>query len=147
MCPSLSWESRDVCPSLSWESRGVCPSLSWESRGVCPSLSWESRDVCPSLSWESRGVCPSLSWESSDVCPSHFSNIHAVPESQGGLSLTRRGDFNAGSHINAFFRVHCKSSAPLGAASEVKALMAEKRHVTYFCKSHDTLPLPRWWYL
>ena len=58
-----------------------------------------------------------------------------MPESGGGQYLSRRGDFNAGSHINAFFRVHCKSAAPLGASADVKAMMAEKRQVTFFGKS------------
>ena len=55
-----------------------------------------------------------------------------VPESNGGMYLTRRGDFNAGAKISTFLRIRCKSSAPLGAPREIKALMAEKRHVTFF---------------
>lgn len=61
--------------------------------------------------------------------------VVAVPESNGGLYLTRRGDFNVASHINTFFRVHCKPSAPLGASADVKALMADKRQVTFFGKT------------
>ncbi len=60
-----------------------------------------------------------------------FIVVHAAPESDGGLFLTRRGDFNVGSHVNAFLRVHCKSAASPGASNEVKALMVEKRDVTF----------------
>ena len=56
----------------------------------------------------------------------------AVPESNGGLYLTRWGEFNAGAHINAIFRLRCRTAAPLGASQEIKALMADKRHITYF---------------
>jgi len=55
-----------------------------------------------------------------------------LPESNGGMYLTRRGDFNAGAKISTFLRIRCKSSAPLGAPREIKALMAEKRHITFF---------------
>ena len=37
-----------------------------------------------------------------------------------------------GAHVNAFFRVCCKPSAPLGAPHEIKALLTEKRHCTFF---------------
>jgi hypothetical protein len=69
--------------------------------------------------------------------------VCAVPESNGGQYLTRRGDFNAGNHINAFFRVQCKSAAPLGASADVKALMADKRHVTFFGKFVGGSSFPR----
>ena len=76
-------------------------------------------------------LCPTTSFVAHHT---HFVFLPVVPESNGGLYLTRRGDFNAGSHINAFFRVQCKSAAPLGASADVKALMADRRQVTFFGK-------------
>ena len=37
-----------------------------------------------------------------------------------------------GAHINTFMRVHCQSAAPPGSSNEMKALMVEKRDVTFF---------------
>lgn len=54
--------------------------------------------------------------------------VGSVPESSGGLYLIRRGDFNAGAHINCFVRVHCHSAAP----GPLGALLNEKRHATFF---------------
>lgn len=66
--------------------------------------------------------------------PTHTCHhTHTVPDTNGGLYLTRRGDFNAGAHINVFLRVHGNSSSLPGAANHVKeALMTEKRDVTFF---------------
>lgn len=54
-----------------------------------------------------------------------------LPESCGGLYLIRRTDFNVCAHVNAFFHVQSRSSAPLGASREVKQMMTDKRHVTF----------------
>ena len=59
----------------------------------------------------------------------------SVPESNGGQYLIRLGEINVGSHINAMFRLRCRSSAPLGAPHEMQVLMQEKRHATYFGRS------------
>ena len=55
-----------------------------------------------------------------------------VPESSGGRYLIRQGDINVGSHVNAIFRLRCRSCAPLGASHEMQVLMQDKRHTTYF---------------
>ena len=56
----------------------------------------------------------------------------AVPESQGGMFLVRQGEFHAGTHINVFFRIRCKTSAGLGSSQEMKIALADKRHITFF---------------
>ena len=43
-----------------------------------------------------------------------------------------------GSHVNAMFRLRCRSSAPLGVSHEMQALMQDKRHTSYFGKSCDS---------
>ncbi len=63
--------------------------------------------------------------------------ISTAPESDGGLYLTRRGDINVGAHVNCFLRVHCKAAAPPGASNEVKALLVEKRDVTFLGKRYS----------
>ena len=54
------------------------------------------------------------------------------PDSNGGAFLTRRGDFNIGSVVNAFVRIRCKSSAGIGAPSEMKIALMDKRQCIFY---------------
>ena len=54
------------------------------------------------------------------------------PDSNGGAFLTRQADFNAGTNINVFLRIRCKTSASLGASHEIKIALADKRQCTFF---------------
>ena len=63
------------------------------------------------------------------------------PESNGGLYLVRRGEFNLGAHINVFFRIRCKTSAGLGASRELKIAFADKRHISFFGKGYRQIDL------
>jgi cleavage and polyadenylation specificity factor subunit 1 len=69
-----------------------------------------------------------------------------APESSGGRYLIRQGDINVGSHVNAMFRLRCRSSAPLGSPHEMQVLMQDRRHTTYFATLDGSLgyllPLP-----
>ena len=44
----------------------------------------------------------------------------------------RRGDYNAGSHINVLLRLRCKTSASLGASHELKIALMDKRQCLLF---------------
>uniref|UniRef100_A0A673HEC0 Cleavage and polyadenylation specificity factor subunit 1-like n=1 Tax=Sinocyclocheilus rhinocerous TaxID=307959 RepID=A0A673HEC0_9TELE len=50
-------------------------------------------------------------------------------ESFGGMRLLRRADFNAGAHVNAFWRMPCRGT--LDPASK-KALTWDNKHITWF---------------
>ncbi|XP_051526250.1 cleavage and polyadenylation specificity factor subunit 1-like [Myxocyprinus asiaticus] len=50
-------------------------------------------------------------------------------ESFGGMRLLRRADFNVGAHVNAFWRMPCRST--LETASN-KALTWDNKHITWF---------------
>lgn len=107
------------------------PSSSISNKMCSRSLQPQTQTRISSCTSTNQSV--SLSLMSLISCDSK-ATLSPVPESNGGLYLTRRGDFNVGAHISSFLRVRCKTSAPLGASQEIKALMAEKRHVTFFGK-------------
>lgn len=50
-------------------------------------------------------------------------------ESFGGMRLLRRADFNAGAHINTFWRMPCKGALDSGSK---KALTWDNKHITWF---------------
>uniref|UniRef100_A0A667XJ31 Cleavage and polyadenylation specificity factor subunit 1 n=1 Tax=Myripristis murdjan TaxID=586833 RepID=A0A667XJ31_9TELE len=50
-------------------------------------------------------------------------------ESFGGMRLLRRADFNAGAHINTFWRMPCRGALDTGSK---KALTWDNKHITWF---------------
>ncbi|KAM9386109.1 cleavage and polyadenylation specificity factor subunit 1 isoform 2-T2 [Pholidichthys leucotaenia] len=50
-------------------------------------------------------------------------------ESFGGMRLLRRADFNAGAHINSFWRMPCRGAQDTGSK---KALTWDNKHITWF---------------
>lgn len=58
-------------------------------------------------------------------------SVFAAKESFGGMRLLRRADFNAGAHINTFWRMPCRGSLDTGSK---KALTWDNKHITWFGK-------------
>uniref|UniRef100_G3P1X3 Cleavage and polyadenylation specificity factor subunit 1 n=1 Tax=Gasterosteus aculeatus TaxID=69293 RepID=G3P1X3_GASAC len=50
-------------------------------------------------------------------------------ESFGGMRLLRRADFNAGAHVNTFWRMPCRGALDSGSK---KALTWDNKHITWF---------------
>uniref|UniRef100_A0A671SUX3 Cleavage and polyadenylation specificity factor subunit 1 n=1 Tax=Sinocyclocheilus anshuiensis TaxID=1608454 RepID=A0A671SUX3_9TELE len=65
----------------------------------------------------------------SDITHMSFVIPPPAKESFGGMRLLRRADFNAGAHVNAFWRMPCRGT--LDPASK-KALTWDNKHITWF---------------
>uniref|UniRef100_A0A673HFA7 Cleavage and polyadenylation specificity factor subunit 1-like n=1 Tax=Sinocyclocheilus rhinocerous TaxID=307959 RepID=A0A673HFA7_9TELE len=65
----------------------------------------------------------------SDITHMSFIILPLAKESFGGMRLLRRADFNAGAHVNAFWRMPCRGT--LDPASK-KALTWDNKHITWF---------------
>ena len=58
--------------------------------------------------------------------------VFAAKESFGGMRLLRRADFNAGAHINTFWRMPCRGALDTGSK---KSLTWDNKHITWFGKT------------
>lgn len=65
------------------------------------------------------------------IQPCNSGSVCAAKESFGGMRLLRRADFNAGAHINTFWRMPCRGSLDAGSK---KSLTWDNKHITWFGK-------------
>uniref|UniRef100_A0A667XJB7 Cleavage and polyadenylation specificity factor subunit 1 n=1 Tax=Myripristis murdjan TaxID=586833 RepID=A0A667XJB7_9TELE len=81
------------------------------------------------LRYQEESKTLSLVMSDRDKNLSVYMYLPEAKESFGGMRLLRRADFNAGAHINTFWRMPCRGALDTGSK---KALTWDNKHITWF---------------